>query len=98
MSSWLLLEPPLWSAGNEVALDASTRARPVTIILRPVCSLCVYTVYLWKQEHCFRKFSSLEIYGAFLLVVMSSVSIRKYSQISFSMVIENDESLELDII
>ena len=51
----------------------STRARRVTIILRPVCSLCVYTVYLWKQEHYFRKFSSLEIYGAFLLVVMSSV-------------------------
>lgn len=38
------------------------------------------------------------MYGAFLLVVMSSVSIRKYSQISFSMVMENDESLELDII
>ena len=47
----------------------STRVRPVTIIRRPVCSLCVYTVYLWKQEHCFRKFSSLEIYGAILLVV-----------------------------
>lgn len=99
MSSRLLLEPPLMvgrqrgSSGYE-----STRVRPVTIILRPVCSLCVYTVYLWKQEHCFRKFSSLEIYGAFLLVVMSPVSIRKYSQISFSMVIENDESLELDII
>ena len=76
----------------------NTRVRPVTIILRPVCSLCVYTVYVWKQEHCFRKFSSLKIYGAFLLVAMSSVLIRKYSQISFSMVTENDESLELDII
>ena len=44
------------------------------------------------------EFSNLEIYSAFLLVVISSVSMRKYSQISFSMVIENDESLELDII
>ena len=96
MSSRMLLEPPLMVG----ALDTRVReyVRPVTIILRPVCSLCVYTVYLWKQEHCFRKFSSLEINGAFLLVVLSSVSIRKYSQISFSMVIENDESLELDII
>lgn len=44
------------------------------------------------------EFSNLEIYSAFLLVVISSVSMRKYSQISFGMVIENDESLELDIV
>lgn len=99
MSSRMLLEPPLMVGRQRGSFGyESTRVRPVTIFLRPVCSLCVYTVYLWKQEHCFRKFSSLEIYGAFLVVVMSSVSIRKYSQISFSMVIENDESLELDIL
>ena len=74
MSSWLLLElGPMVGRQRGSSGYESTRARRVTIILRPVCSLCVYTVYLWKQEHYFRKFSSLEIYGAFLLVVMSSV-------------------------
>ena len=68
------------------------------IIQQPIHSLCVYTVYVQKQEHSFMEFSNLEIYSAFLLVVISSVSMRKYSQISFSMVIENDESLELDIV
>ena len=56
MSSRMLLEPPLmFSRQRGSSGYDSTRVRPVTIILWPVCSLCVYTVYLWTSRTLFQE-------------------------------------------